>query len=139
VFDRSGGRAEVEEAAAAEEAGETIVAGLFELIEAFYRLMQSRGHQISLRLPGEEVSMEERMGHIIDLLKEKNSCTFLECFAGDLSKSDLVVTFLALLELARLALIKVYQERLAATAAAGPGWGTLRIYFNPAPNGDGGQ
>jgi segregation and condensation protein A len=139
VFARSGGHAEVADAAAAEEPGETIVAGLFELIEAFYRLMQSRGHQLSLRLPGEKISLEERMSQIIDLLKQKKSCTFIECFAGDSSKSDLVVTFLALLELARLALIKVYQERLALPAAAGPGWGTLRIYFHPEENGEGGQ
>jgi segregation and condensation protein A len=131
VFERSGGRAEVEEVAAAEEAEETIAAGLFELIEAFYRLMQSRGHQLSLRLPGEKISLEERMSQLIDLLKREKSRTFIECFAGALSKGDLVVTFLALLELARLGLIKVYQERLAPLVAADPGWGTLRIYFNP--------
>ena len=120
VFDRSGGRQEVEEAVAAEESGEIIAAGLFELIEAFHRLMKSRGHQLSLRLPGEKLSLEDRMTQLIDHLKEKTSCTFIECFAADSTKGELVVTFLALLELTRVGLIRLYQDRLAQPVPGGP-------------------
>ena len=134
VFDRSGGRREVEEAVALDESEEVIAAGLFELIEAFHRLMQSRGHQLSLSLPEEKMSLEDRMTQLIDMLKEKTSCTFMECFAADSTKGEMVVTFLALLELTRVGLARLYQDRLANPIPDGPQWGVLRIYYNPLDN-----
>jgi len=134
VFGRGGGRVEVERALTGQE--EVIQVGVFELIEAFRQLMTRRNQQLVLALPGERVSVEERMGQILERLRLRQTLTFEECFAGDRGRAQLVVTFLSLLELARLGLIKVYQERLEVVAGGGVKWGPLRIYFRPAESAE---
>jgi segregation and condensation protein A len=129
VFSRQTGRREVEEAAAANQEPEEISAGLFDLIAAFRELMASRGQRWNLALPRSGVSMEERMTQLLELLRGQDTATFAELFAGDQTRADLVVTFLSLLELTRVGLIRVYQDR-QATAEDQPFWGSLRIYFN---------
>lgn len=130
VFSRGLGRDEVERALVDQE--EVIQVGVFELIEAFRQLMTRRNQQMVLALPSERVTLEERMGQILERLRLHQTLTFDECFADDRSRDQLVVTFLSLLELARLGLIKVYQERLEVVSGGGVKWGPLRIYFRPA-------
>lgn len=129
VFGRGGGRGEVQRALVGQE--EQIQAGVFELIEALRQLMTRRQEQLVLELPSDRVSVEERMSQLLERLRLRQSLTFEECFQADRAKSQMVVTFLALLELARLGLIKVYQERLEVVAGGGAKWGPLRIYFRP--------
>ncbi|MFH1058068.1 MAG: segregation/condensation protein A [Pseudomonadota bacterium] len=129
VFTRSAGRQEVAAAVAGQP--ELIVAGLFDLIEAFRRLLGARPASSTFVLPAAQVSLEDRIGQLLELLREHQTATFLELFAGDHSRAQMVVTFLAVLELTRLGLIRLYQER---PQEAGPGdvdWGPLRIYFTP--------
>lgn len=127
VFARGGGRRELDKVRAGEE--EVIEAGVFELIEAFHRLMSRRHEQMVLELPRDRVSLEDRIGQILDQLRSRQTLTFEEFFADSRTRPQMVVTFLALLELTRIGLIKLYQDRLAP-APGGPSlWGTLRIYF----------
>jgi segregation and condensation protein A len=129
VFGRGSGRNEVERALVDQE--EVFQVGVFELIEAFRQLMTRRNQQMVLALPSERVSLEERMGQILERLRQRQTLTFEECFAGARSREQLVVTFLSLLELTRLGLIKIYQERLEVVAGSVK-WGPLRIYFRSA-------
>ncbi len=129
VFARGGGRAEVD--AARSQEPELIAAGVFELMEAFRRLLKGGPvAQMTLGLPHQRVSLEDRMGQLLQKLRTAQSLTFDELFADVASRGLLVVTFLALLELTRMALVKVYQERPATAEAGGAVWGPLRIYFN---------
>ncbi len=127
VFARGGGRRELDKARAGEE--EVIEAGVFELIEAFRQLMNRRHQQLVLELPKDRVSLEDRISQLLELLRRRRSLTFDECFSDMRTRPQLVVTFLALLELTRLGLIKLYQERLAAAAGEPVRWGPLRIFF----------
>jgi len=130
VFGRSAGRQEVAAAVAGQP--ELIVAGLFDLIEAFRRLLGARqGDLSSFSLPAAQVSLEERIGQLLELLRERQTATFVELFAGDHSRAQLVVTFLAVLELTRLGLIRLYQERPQDPGPDDVDWGPLRIYFTP--------
>ncbi len=127
VFTREGGRRELDKVRSGEE--EVIEAGVFELIEAFHRLMTHRHEQMILELPRDRVSLEERIGQVLDQLRTRQTMTFEEFFADARTRPQLVVTFLSLLELTRVGLLKVYQERLAVTPGGPPQWGTMRIYF----------
>ena len=51
----------------------------------------------------DRISITDRINDIVDRLKENDSVPFLDCFAkdGQTSRQELVVTFLAVLELAR--------------------------------------
>ena len=130
VFGRGAGRQEVLQAAASQP--ELIQAGVFELIEAFRHLLRTRNDDLSsFHLPASQISLDERIGQILELLRRRQTITFAECFAADRGKADLVVSFLAVLELARLGLIRLYQERPAPAGDQGVDWGPLRIYFTP--------
>jgi segregation and condensation protein A len=65
----------------------------------------------------EEISIEERIKHIIYLLGDGRGAEFSELFADDPRRQVLLVTFMAVLELARLGQISVKQ-----TAVFGKIW-----------------
>ncbi|MBN2125493.1 MAG: segregation/condensation protein A [Deltaproteobacteria bacterium] len=82
---------------------------LFELIDAFKRIVEEShpGAQLSFRAV--QWSLKEKMGHIMDRLKEHGTLFFHELFERDRSLSELIVTFLALLELVQIGMIRVFQ------------------------------
>lgn len=86
-----------------------IEVNLFQLIDAFKRIMDRQAPEIRLKFRTEEWSVNERIEYIIAELKGKNTIYFLELFREDMSVSELVVTFLALLELVHRGLVKVFQ------------------------------
>ena len=98
---------------------EMIEAGLYDLIAAFKELLERRKTLLAHEVEPEGKSVEQRMDEILALLKEGESLEFLDLFAGQRTKSDLIVTFLALLELIRLKRIKVYQRDM---------FGTIRVF-----------
>ena len=62
---------------------------------------------------GEDVSVEERMEHVLRLLDERREeVRFEELFAGARRRLVLVATFMAILELARQARLAIRQEAL---------------------------
>lgn len=127
VFTRGGGRHELDKARAEQE--EVIEAGVFDLIEAFHRLMTRHHEQMVLEMPRDRVSLDDCIGQILEQLRSCQTMTFDEFFSDARTRPQLVVTFLALLELTRVGLLKIYQERTTAAQAKPPQWGTLRIYF----------
>ncbi|MCB2188546.1 MAG: segregation/condensation protein A [Deltaproteobacteria bacterium] len=130
VFFRGGGKAEVDTAAAGREG--LVVAGVFDLIEAFRQLISERGKQMILGLPLARLSLEDCMSHLLELLRRRESVSFRECFAQASTRQDLVVTFLAILELTRLGFLRVYQDRSPEALADSPDpAATLRLFLRP--------
>ena len=92
---------------------------LFTLLSAFRDVLERARQRPRLALPPEQISIEERIEQMLARLSETEACGFDDLF-GDLNtKSGMIVTFLALLEMIRLKLIRVFQ--------AGP-VGAIRIY-----------
>lgn len=83
-------------------------ANLFQLMDAFKQVIErhSPGAEISFR--SEEWSLKDKMTYIMDRLKER-ALLFSELFSENSSLSELVATFLALLELVQTGLIRVRQ------------------------------
>ena len=75
-----------------------------------YRARMSRHHHISR----EELSVREHMSAILRALQERRVLEFGELFAPERGVAVLVVTFLALLELARELLIEITQSECFA-------------------------
>jgi segregation and condensation protein A len=95
-----------------DDAGEEMLeAGLFDLIAAFKELLDRRRVLLAHEVEHETKSVEERMEDLLALIQEGQSLEFLELFASQ-TKPDMIVTFLALLELIRLKQVKVYQRGL---------------------------
>jgi len=93
---------------------EMIEAGLFDLIAAFKELLERRKTLLAHEVGYAGKSIEERIQELLDMIKEGDSLEFLELFRSEQTKADMIVTFLALLELIRLKLVKVYQRGMFA-------------------------
>lgn len=85
---------------------------LFQLIDAFKRLMDQRLPGVQLSFQPEKWSVKEKTEIIIAHLKEKNSIFFYELFSEDRNISEFIVSFLALLELVHRGLVKIFQLTL---------------------------
>ena len=83
---------------------------IFELIDAFGKMIKERRIDMPHEVIAERVSVAQRINEVLDRMREKGAVTFLELFEKDASKIDLIVTFLALLEIMRLSLARAYQS-----------------------------
>lgn len=84
--------------------------GLFELIDAFQSILDKVTPSHRVDLSRDRVSVQERITQLTELLEEKDSLTFDELFSSDCERSDIIVTFLAILEMAKLNLIRIAQH-----------------------------
>lgn len=89
---------------------EMIQVGLFELIDAFQRVLQRVSKDHTVEIPSDEISVKDRMNEIVDIIEEKGSVVFTELFNMTDEKRYIIVTFLGLLELMKLNLIRVAQS-----------------------------
>jgi segregation and condensation protein A len=98
---------------------------LFSLITAFKGVLERASRRPRMVLPPEQISIEDRMHQLLGRLSESDACGFEELFNdGDGSRPFMIVTFLALLEMIRLKLIRVFQ--------AGS-FGAIRVYKRARP------
>jgi segregation and condensation protein A len=92
---------------------------LFDLLEALRGVMQRAPEKKDLEIVVDALSVQERMGLILDRLDAQESITFTSLFEDDTTRLAMVVTFLALLELIRLKRLRILQTEL---------FGTIRIW-----------
>lgn len=106
TFTRTGKPAAADLAAEAE----IVKIGLFELIDAFQRILAGLPEDRRLEFTADTLSVKDRMTQIADALEERGSLTFEELFPAQPTRADIVVTFLALLEMVKLGLIRLAQH-----------------------------
>jgi segregation and condensation protein A len=82
---------------------------LFGLLTAFQAVLRRARDQPKVVLPAEQVSVEARIDQLLSRLSEHEACGFEELFADVDDRGGLIVTFLALLEMIRLRLVRVFQ------------------------------
>lgn len=90
--------------------GQVIKIGLFELIDAFQKILDNIPEDQHVDFTADRISVKDRISEIVDILEKKDSITFEELFAQDADKSEVIVTFLAILEMVKLILIRVVQH-----------------------------
>jgi segregation and condensation protein A len=95
---------------ATEAREERFEVNLFELLEAFRqvlaRVKSESVHEVQL----EPITVEEKIEQILSLLqKEKRSIAFHHLFAENVTRPVVVVTFLAILEMVKTKLVRVFQ------------------------------
>jgi len=84
---------------------------LYELMDAFKKVMKSRYPGIVLRFRAETWSVKKKMVEIMKRLKGKGNLYFGDLFPRNGSVSELIATFLALLELIKTGSINVFQDK----------------------------
>ncbi len=86
-----------------------IEVNIFQLIDAFQRIVDRKIQQTQLRFRLEEWSINEKIEQIIERLQERQPLHFRELFSQNMGISELVATFLAVLELVHRGLMRVFQ------------------------------
>lgn len=84
---------------------------LYELMDAFKKVMKQRYPGIVLTFRAERWSIDEKMDEIMKRLKGMTSLFFRDLFSGNASISEMIATFLALLELVKNCTITVFQDK----------------------------
>ena len=84
--------------------------GLFELIDAFQKILESIPSDDRMEFSADKISVKDRISQIADILESKGSTTFEELFSEHPNKIDVIITFLAILEMVKLALIRIVQH-----------------------------
>ncbi|MEN6317493.1 MAG: segregation/condensation protein A [Syntrophaceae bacterium] len=93
-----------------EEAYETEVEmSVFELVEAFHRIISTFGKTEFMEIDIEKMSLNDRINEIMGRLNEQKKLTFTDLLGDYSNKRMILYTFLAILELIRLRMIRVYQ------------------------------
>ena len=82
---------------------------LVQLLDAFKQIVEERMPGVQLTLNLDRWSVKDKTEFIIASLKRKGAIFFYELFGDNQSVSEFIVTFLALLELVHMGLIKVLQ------------------------------
>jgi segregation and condensation protein A len=101
---------------------------LFSLVDAFQRVLDRSKVKLSHDVVADRISITDRIGELSDLLATRRRIAFEAIFDGLASRFDLVITFLALLEMTRLKMTRLFQSEplgplyieLAAADPEGP-------------------
>lgn len=94
--------------------------GLFDLAEAFRRILERTKVNFVHEVTVEKITISERISEISEILRVGSLTPFDELFQGEASRFDLVITLLALLEMTKLRMTRIFQA-----SAEGPIYVTL--------------
>jgi segregation and condensation protein A len=97
---------------------------LFSLMNAFQAVVERLKHRPKVLLPPEEIPVELRIEQLLARLSETEAIGFEELFADIEERGGMIVTFLALLEMIRLKLVRVFQSG---------SFGPIRVYKRARP------
>jgi segregation and condensation protein A len=111
-------------AIAGEEYEPELEVDLFSLLSAFKAVVERAKYRPTVLVPGEQVSIETRIDQLLARLSETEACGFEALFEDTATRADMILTFLALLEMIRLKVIRVFQS--------GP-FGEIRVYKRARP------
>lgn len=118
VFTRG---APAEEPAAAEQEEEVMIeVGVFELVQAFRVVISGLDRSEDMAIDTEKMSLTDRINEIMERLTEEKELTFTDLLAERTDRKRIVYTFLAILELMKLRMIRAYQ--------LGP-FGVIRLFL----------
>jgi len=101
---------------------------LFELLGALRKLLETVPERSPLEIPRDHLTVAEKVAEVLDLLQgSTGEVAFEDLFRGNRTLSEIVVTFLALLELVRLRMVRTLQ--------AVPGGRITVVDIRPAEEG----
>ncbi len=117
IFARNPGKDMVPEI---ELATQPLNVDIFQLFAAFSLVLENAGFDQKVEFTRERFSIQDKINEIIRLLEAENALNFQEIFSHKGDREEIIVTFLAILELAKLELIRISQNTDT---------GIIRIYY----------
>lgn len=123
VFTR-GAESDEEQTAAADADEALVEMDLFDLVMAFRRMIVGLDRKEELEIDTDKMSLADRINEIMERLSEEGQVTFSDLLGERTDRKRIIYTFLAILELMKLRMVRAYQS--------GP-FGAIRLF--PAVEG----
>lgn len=93
---------------------------VFELLSALQRIIERLPKDAIHEVTLEEISVREKMTLVLEALRLHGSVLFDSLFVAVESKMDVIVTFLAMLELVKVRAIRIFQQELGGAIVIEP-------------------
>ncbi len=94
---------------------EVIEASIFELIDAFKKVLEKYPSYAVQEIARDRITVAQKIDELMERLKNVEVIQFNELFKENIELSEIIATFLALLELIRLKLLKIIQPQQFGT------------------------
>ena len=104
--------------------------GLFALVSALQQVLKRAEPEDLMEMSAETMRLKDRISQLMEILSGVSSITFQELFERKVRKAEIILTFLAILELMRLQIVRAFQHQPS---------GIIRLYLaveNPAVGGE---
>jgi segregation and condensation protein A len=85
---------------------------LFDLMNAFQEVLREKEMKPYKTIERDEISIEARMKQLIDRIRQATRLLFTQLFEADITKNQIIVTFLAILELMKKKQVFCEQDAL---------------------------
>lgn len=83
---------------------------VFDLMEALKVVLERAPKERALELTIERFKIADKINHVLERLGREKSATFTGLFEQGAVRGEIIVTFLAILELAKMQLIRIHQS-----------------------------
>nr|HID60103.1 chromosome segregation protein ScpA [Desulfobacterales bacterium] len=90
--------------------GPMVQVGICDLIDVFKEIMENAKPEYLVDLTREGLSVKKRIAELVDILEKSSSITFQELFSSKTNRSEIVITFLAILEMVKMDMIRIAQQ-----------------------------
>jgi segregation and condensation protein A len=119
----------VEEVPIPDEEVGLVEISIYRLIEALDRLLQELAPKLQHQVVREQVSLRETLKAIASRVREDPQLSFRSLFEGERQRHRIIITFLALLEMCKLRLIRVLQAEEGGDIILSPNGDALERFF----------
>ncbi len=89
--------------------GEDLTVGIYQLAEAFRKVLQDRPREVFHEVVREPLSVAQYIRKVARELAEKHRIAFHDFFSSNTSRNEMIVTFLAMLELVKMRYVDIDQ------------------------------
>lgn len=104
-----GGASAIDESELTETDGALVNVSIFDLMEALKEVLKNIPKDYTITMDTEKFRVVDKINMVLETLEEKKSVTFASFFQTGGSRGEIIVTFLAMLELCKLIMIRIHQ------------------------------
>lgn len=83
---------------------------MFKLLDAFQGVLERTEQNQEHTIDFERISISDKISQLNEMLQEAGKLAFRELFSRDADRAELIITFLALLEMTKLRMTRLFQD-----------------------------
>ena len=87
-----------------------VSASIFDLFEKFQKIVERHKEEVKMEIEREEMSLQEMISNIKNRLKQEKKLNVLEVFRQIKTRTELVISFIAILEIVRTESVRLMQK-----------------------------